>query len=104
MCFRFFSLSLRIKLMTDAGIKAKPIETTKTIKIPFADACLNLSFSVTGKGAVTVSNVKLGFPLACLRMASYMNWGKKADTSWEVMLRKLATLNCMFVLSASYMK
>jgi hypothetical protein len=43
-CLRFFSLSLSIKLITDAGIRAKPMDITKTKKIPFADAYLNLSF------------------------------------------------------------
>ncbi len=43
-CLRFFSLSFSIKLITEAGIRAKPIDTTNTMKIPFADACLSLSF------------------------------------------------------------
>jgi len=104
MCFKLFSLSFRINVIIEAGISAKAIDMMKTRVMPLYYACFCLSCSVIGKDAVTVSNLKLGFPLAYLRMASYMNWGKKADTSWEVMLRKLATLNCMFVLSASYMK
>ncbi len=47
-CLRFFSLSLRTKDMTTAGINAKPIETTNAMKKPLADAALYLSFSVTG--------------------------------------------------------
>ena len=71
----FFSLSFRIKLITAAGIKAKPMDTTNTIKMPLAEAALSLSFYVTGKGEVTVSNLKLGLPDACLRIASYKNYG-----------------------------
>lgn len=74
-CLTFFSLSLRIKLITAAGIKAKPIDTTNTMKIPLDYAALNLSFYVIGKADVTVSNLKLGFPDACLRIASYKNYG-----------------------------
>jgi hypothetical protein len=62
-----------MKLITEAGIKAKPMDTTKTIKIPLAEAALSLSFCVTGKGEVMVSNLKSGFPEACLRIASYKN-------------------------------
>ena len=40
MCFRFFSLSFRIKDTTIAGMRAKPIETTKAMKIPLAVAAL----------------------------------------------------------------
>lgn len=40
----FFSLSFRMKLITAAGIRAKPIDTTNTIKMPLADAALSLSF------------------------------------------------------------
>jgi hypothetical protein len=50
MCFKFFSLSLRMKLTIDAGISAKPIETTKTMNIPLADACLCLNARVMGNG------------------------------------------------------
>ena len=47
-CFKFFSLSLTVKLTIDAGIKAKPIETTKTINTPLAYAALYLNFRVIG--------------------------------------------------------
>lgn len=62
-----------MKLMTEAGIKAKPIETTKTINIPFVAAAFCLSFSVTGKAAVVTLNFKLGFPVAYFKIDSYIN-------------------------------
>ena len=74
-CLTFFSLSLSKKLITPAGIKANPIETTKTMKIPLDCAALNLRFYVIGNAEVTVSNLKLGFHDACLRIASYKNYG-----------------------------
>ena len=42
-CFKLYYLSLRMNDITTDGIKAKPIETTKAMKIPLAVAarCLN---------------------------------------------------------------
>lgn len=70
MCFRFFSRSFRMKEMTTAGTSAKPMETTKAIKMPLADEALCFSFSVTGNEVVTVWKLKFGIPSACLRIAS----------------------------------
>jgi len=75
MCLRFFSLSFRMKLTTAAGIKAKPMATTKTMNTPLAAAALYLNFYVIGKDDVVTWNLKLLLLLACLRMASYMNCG-----------------------------
>jgi hypothetical protein len=36
MCFRFFDRSLTIWLTMDAGMRANPIEITKTINTPLA--------------------------------------------------------------------
>lgn len=72
-CFKFFSLSFKIKLITEAGIKAKPMETTNTMNTPLADAALYLSFSVTGNEEVTTSNLKSLLFVACFKIASYMN-------------------------------
>ncbi len=47
-CLRFFYLSLTMNEIMVAGIRAKPIDTTKEVKIPPAVAALCLSFSVTG--------------------------------------------------------
>ena len=44
MCLRFFSLSLRIKLTTAAGIRANPIDTTNTMKIPLTVAAYSFSY------------------------------------------------------------
>jgi hypothetical protein len=33
-----------------AGIRAKPIETTKDVKIPITESALSLNFKVTGQG------------------------------------------------------
>ena len=44
MCFKLFSLSFNINETTTAGIKAKPMETTKAMKSPEAVAALYLSF------------------------------------------------------------
>lgn len=60
-----------MKLMTAAGIKANPIDTTNTIKIPLAVAPLSLNLYVTGNETVVTLYLKSGFPVAYLRMASY---------------------------------
>ena len=56
-----------------AGIKAKPIERTKTINIPFT--LLDLSFSLleAGKGELMKVKLKLGSPVADFKIASYIN-------------------------------
>ncbi len=59
--------------MIAAGIKANPMETTKTTKMPFAVAAFYRKFSVTGKGDVVTLNFRFGLPVACFRMDSYMN-------------------------------
>lgn len=64
-----------MKLTMDAGIKAKPMETTNTMKIPLACYYLCLNFRVTGKPSVTTLKLKLGLLVAVLRMDSYMNCG-----------------------------
>jgi len=101
MCFKFFSLSFNMKLTTAAGINANPIDTTNTMKIPLTVAAYCLSFSVTGKGEVVTLNFRLGLPVACFKMASYMNCGYRAVTSCEVIFRNVATLNCLVLLLAS---
>jgi uncharacterized membrane protein len=55
--------------MIEAGIRAKPIESTNTMKIPLVVAAFSLSFTVTGKGAVITLNWKLGLPVAFYKMA-----------------------------------
>jgi hypothetical protein len=55
---------------TVAGISAKPMDTTKEVKIPPADADLCLSFSVMGNGVVVTLNLKFGRPSALFRIAS----------------------------------
>ena len=62
-----------MKEMIAAGISAKPIDTTKTIKIPSAVAALSLSLCETGKAEVVTLKVKSGFPVAYFRIASYIN-------------------------------
>jgi hypothetical protein len=59
-----------MKETTVAGISAKPMDTTKEVKIPPADADLCLSFSVMGYGVVVTLNLKFGRPRALLRIAS----------------------------------
>ena len=62
-----------MKEITEAGIKAKPIETTKAMKEPLAVASLYLSYSVIGNGTVYTLNLKFGFPVATFSTDSYMN-------------------------------
>jgi hypothetical protein len=59
-----------MKEITVAGMSAKPMETTKEVKIPPADADLCLNFSVMGKGVVVTLNLKFGRPSALFRIAS----------------------------------
>lgn len=59
-----------MKLMIDAGIIENPIPTINTINEPFYPASLSLSFLVTGIGEFTRVNLKLGFPVAALKIAS----------------------------------
>jgi hypothetical protein len=59
-----------MKETTVAGISAKPMDTTKEVKIPPADADLCLSFSVMGNGVVVTLNLKLGRPSALFKIAS----------------------------------
>ncbi len=66
---------MTIKLTIAAGIKAKPIDTTNTIKIPLPVAALSLNLYVTGKVADVTSNFKSGFPVAVLIIDSYINYG-----------------------------
>ena len=40
-----------------------------------------------GKGVEVMSKIKLGSPIAVLRIAVYIYYGYKAVTSWLVMLR-----------------
>ena len=63
-CFRLFSRSFTIKETTVAGIRAKPIDTTKAVKIPLDEAALNFNFKVIGYGEVVILNFRLGFPKA----------------------------------------
>ena len=62
-----------MKLMMLAGISAKPIERTKTMNTPFTPLALSLSATVTGNGAFSTVNLRLGLPVAYFRIASYMN-------------------------------
>jgi hypothetical protein len=71
------------------------------MKIPLAVAALYLIFSVIGKGTVVTLNLKFGFPVAYFNIASYINCGKIPVTSYEVMFKKFATLNCLVALLAS---
>lgn len=59
-----------MKETTVAGMRAKPMDTTKEVKIPPADADLCLSFSVMGYGVVVTLNLKFGRPSAVFKIAS----------------------------------
>jgi hypothetical protein len=59
-----------MKETTVAGISAKPMDTTKEVKIPPAEADLCLSFSVMGNGVVVTLNLKFGRPSALFKIAS----------------------------------
>lgn len=69
-CFKFFSLSPIIKLIIAAGISENPIPITKTIKEPLCAFALFRSFIDVGYGFVEKLNLKLEFPVACLRIDS----------------------------------
>ena len=58
-----------------AGMSAKPIDNTKTIKAPLMLTASSFSFYETGNGEFIIVNLNSGFPVACFNIASYINYG-----------------------------
>lgn len=59
--------------MIEAGIREKPMATTKTTKEPLVVEALSFYLYVIGKGAVITLNLKSGLLVASFRIASYIS-------------------------------
>jgi len=81
-----------MKLMMDVGMIEKPIDITKIKKTVLAPISLSLYFSITGYALVVIVNSKSVVLAAVRRIDSYMNYGKAAVASYDVVFKKLTTL------------
>ncbi len=84
-----------------AGISAKPIPIVNTTKIPLMLAAVSFNFLVTGKGELTTLKTKSGFPVAYLRIDSYINYGNSVVASYDVAFTNVANLKFLVRLFAS---
>jgi hypothetical protein len=80
-CFKLEDLSWTNYETIEAGISARPTDTTNTMNIPLITIFLSFIFYATGNGAFSILNSTFSLPEPTFINASYIIYGNKAAPS-----------------------